>query len=258
MNNKLNKVVIATGGTGGHVFPAYSLAKHLINKKIETELFSDQRGLGFLTNLKDIKKTKILSSPIKKDPLNLFKSFILIISGILKSFFVLISKKPDIVFGMGGYSSFPVCVASYLLNIPIIIYENNLVLGKTNKLLLPFAKKILVSTNNTAGIHKKYFNKIFVCGYLLRKEIFQIKNNYLKKNTDKLSILIIGGSQSAKVFGEKITEIIVQCSKANINFNIYQQCQKEQMLKIKCLYDKHKVSHKLFSFSEIHQELYSS
>ena len=248
MNITKKKIIIATGGTGGHVFPALSLSETL-EKKFEIEIFSDSRGLKYFKNKKNIRE--ISSDTIFHK--NLFKtllSFKKIIFSIISSFFYLKKIRPEMVFGMGGYSSFPVCVASYLLNIPIIIYENNLVLGKANKVLLPFAKKILVSTNNTAGIHKKYFNKIIVCGYLLRKEIFQIKNNYLKKNTDKLSILIIGGSQSAKVFGEKITEIIVQCSKANINFNIYQQCQEEQMLKIKGVYDKHKVSHKLFSFSE--------
>ena len=184
---------------------------------------------------------------------NIFKallSLIKIIFTITKSLFYLKKVKPEIVFGMGGYSSFPVCVASYLLKIPIIIYENNLVLGKANKALLPIAKKIFVSSNNTTGIHKKYLNKIFVCGYLLRKEIFQIKINNLKTNNDELSILIVGGSQSAKVFGDKITEIIVECKKANVNFKIYQQCLDNQMEKIKKIYDKYKISYKLFSFSE--------
>ena len=65
------------------------------------------------------------------------------------------------VFGVGGYSSFPVCLASYLLRIPIIIYENNLILGRANRALIPLANKILLSSENTLGIKKKYEEKIF-------------------------------------------------------------------------------------------------
>tara|TARA_Y100000816_G_C26053496_1_gene552608 strand:- start:276 stop:1373 length:1098 start_codon:yes stop_codon:yes gene_type:complete len=251
MNNKLNKVVIATGGTGGHVFPAYSLAKHLINKKIETELFSDQRGLGFLTNLKDIKKTKILSSPIKKDPLNLFKSFILIISGILKSFFVLISKKPDIVFGMGGYSSFPVCFAAKILKIPYIIYENNICLGKTNRILLPSAKKLFVSFDEIEDIPEKFENKKCVVGNIIRKEFLNFeynKKNYLEEKT--ISILVLGGSQAAKIFGEKLPTIFKYCNDNKIPLKIYQQCLPNQSQALKNLYGKLNIDHEIFNFTD--------
>ena len=66
----------------------------------------------------------------------------LIFSSFCKSLFLLF-KKPNLIFGMGGYSSFPVCLASKLIGIPFIIYENNLHIGKANKFLLPFAKKLL-------------------------------------------------------------------------------------------------------------------
>ena len=155
-----------------------------------------------------------------------------IIFSIIFSFFYLKKTKPEIVFGMGGYSSFPVCVASYLLKIPIIVYENNLVLGRANRALLPLVRKILVSTKNTYGIKKKYEDKIFVSGHLLRKEIFELEKDRDKKNNEELSVLIIGGSQSAKVFGEKIPEIIVQCYKKNIKLKIYQQCLEKQMKEI--------------------------
>ena len=64
---------------------------------------------------------------------------------MLKSFFFLLFNRANLVFGMGGYSSFPVCVAAKILGIPFIIYENNLHIGKANKFLLPYAKKVFVS-----------------------------------------------------------------------------------------------------------------
>ena len=149
---KKRKIIIATGGTGGHVFPALSLSDCL-KKNFEVEIFSDKRGLKYFKNKKNIRVIDtgtIFQKNFFKTILNLNK----IVFSVIYSFLYLKKIKPEIVFGMGGYSSFPVCVASYLLKIPIIIYENNLVLGRANRALLPLARKILVSTKNTYGIKK--------------------------------------------------------------------------------------------------------
>ena len=92
----------------------------------------------------------------------------------------LIFNRPLIIFGMGGYSSFPICVAAIILRIKFIVYENNIFLGKTNKYLLPFANKILVSYKDLEGISKKYKNKTCVVGNINKKEIIKIskKKNY--------------------------------------------------------------------------------
>ena len=99
---------------------------------------------------------------------------------------------------MGGYSSFPVCIAASILRIPFIIYENNLYLGKANRYLLPFAKKIFVSYKELEGIPKKFNNKICVTGNIIRKEILNFRSNN-NPNDTKLRILILGGSQAAKI-----------------------------------------------------------
>ena len=116
MKNNHKKIIIATGGTGGHVFPAYNLAKHFINSnQADVEIISDLRGLKYLKNYNDIKFIEILSSTIFKK--NIFKialSIFIIFYSILKSLIILLIKKPIIVFGMGGYSSFPVCVAAMI------------------------------------------------------------------------------------------------------------------------------------------------
>ena len=248
MITKRKKIIIATGGTGGHVLPALSLSNYLKNN-FEIEIFSDKRGLRYFKKKEGIfviNAGSIFQKNLLKTVFNLSKIFF----SIINCFFYLKKNRPEIVFGMGGYSSFPVCVASYLLKIPIIIYENNLVLGRANKAILPLANKILLATTNTSGIKEKYKKKVFISGYLLRNEIFQLENNHNKKNNDKLSVLIMGGSQSAKVFGEKITEVIAQCCKKNIKFKIYQQCLQEQMETIEKIYSKNKIDFKLFNFSE--------
>ena len=66
MFNKLKKIIIATGGTGGHVFPAYSLAKHFIDKKINVQLITDRRGMRYLKGYSELDIVQIDSTPISK------------------------------------------------------------------------------------------------------------------------------------------------------------------------------------------------
>ncbi len=155
MRNKLKKIIIATGGTGGHIFPAYSLAKHFIdNKKANVEIISDKRGLRYLKNYHDVKIIEIISSTIfKKNIFQLLFSTLIIFYSIFRSCIFLFTNRPNLVFGMGGYSSFPVCIAAKILRIPFIIYENNLHIGKANRYLLPYAKKVFVSYKELEGIN---------------------------------------------------------------------------------------------------------
>ena len=101
------KILIATGGTGGHVFPAYSLAKYLTNNDYDVVITSDKRGLNFLEGYKDPKKIEIPSSSLTgKNFINSFFSLITIFYSIIKSILILFYKRPVIVFGMGGMHLF--------------------------------------------------------------------------------------------------------------------------------------------------------
>jgi UDP-N-acetylglucosamine--N-acetylmuramyl-(pentapeptide) pyrophosphoryl-undecaprenol N-acetylglucosamine transferase len=259
MISNINKIIIATGGTGGHVFPAYSLAKHLIEKKNEVEIISDERGIKYLKNFRDIKITKIISTTLfRKNIFKFFFSILIILYSILKSLIYLFFNKPKLVFGMGGYSSFPVCIAAKMLRIPFIIYENNLQIGKANKYLLPFASKIFVSNLKLEGIEKKYDNKVCEIGNIIRKEIlnFKIKKPKELKNK-KLNILILGGSQAAKVFAERLPAIFEECKKAKILLKIYQQCLFSQKELLISKYKNLKIEFEIFNFSDNLLEYFS-
>ena len=257
MNNRTKKILIATGGTGGHIFPSLSLAKFL-SKNYKLQIISDKRGFKFLP--KDpIVNVKIINSGtiFKKNFLHVFLGIFKIISAFIYSIFYLIYSRPKLIIGMGGYSSFPVCVAGYVLRIPIIIYENNLVIGRANKFLLPIVKKIMLSTKEIEGIRSKYNKKIFVSGYILKENIINSVN--LKKQfhlENEIPLLIMGGSQSAKIFGEILPLEIIKCRKEGVNFKIYQQCLENQINEIKKIYNKFNIQSELFSFSEDMLEYY--
>ena len=259
MNRKYKKIIIATGGTGGHVLPAFNLAKHFFDNNINVELTCDKRGLKYLKNYNDIKVNLILSATIFQN--NLLKaifSSIIIFYSIFRSFLFLLLKRPDIVFGMGGYSSFPVCIAAKVLNIPFIIYENNLFIGKANKYLLPFAKKIFVSHRELEGISEKYRKKICEIGNIINKDIIKLKDLHNSNiDTQQLKILILGGSQAAKIFAEKLPKIFKQCIENKVNLEIFQQCLPEQNRNLISFYKDLKIRFEIFNFSSNLTNYYS-
>ena len=251
MRIKKNRVIIVAGGTGGHVLPGYSLINHLKkNKGIETNIITDLRGKFFFREI-GYNKIKIINSSTIYTK-NVFKLSISILQNLLgffKSTVYLFKEKPGLIIGMGGYSSFVICVSAKLLGIPVVIYENNLVLGKANKYLLSFIDKIFISSEKLSGISEKYQNKKVVVGNIIRKEILNYKhtNNFSK---NQFSILVLGGSQSAKIFGQKFPLIFKKLKDENINLKIYQQCLESQTEEIQKFYQENNIDSELFSFTK--------
>ena len=246
------KILIATGGTGGHVFPAYSLASYLENKDYKVKLTSDKRGLSYLKDYKRFNLIRIPSTPLLKNNIfNFLSSITAIVFSTIKSFFLLLIQRPAIVFGMGGYSSFPVCIAASILRIKFVIYENNLILGKANKYLLPFANKIFVAYKDLEGVSERHKKKVIEIGNIVREQIINSTTYNLNfKNFDSIKILILGGSQAARVFADELPEIFVKLKKSKFSIKIYQQCQENQNDNLSNFYKKNSIDYELFNFKE--------
>ena len=244
------KITIATGGTGGHIFPAYSLAQHFKKKDYDINVVTDKRGFKILKNYKDIRINIINSRKLdNKNILNALISIFQISLSIIFSVILLTKLRPRLILGMGGYSSFPVCIAAKILRIPFIIYENNLHIGKANKYLLPLAKKMLVSYKELEGVNKKYILKTIEIGNIIRNEILQFKPLTQNKNQDLINIIVIGGSQAAKVFAEILPEIFKKCKDENIKLKIYQQCLSSQKEKLEKDYRDLNIDCEIFNFN---------
>ena len=252
------KILIATGGTGGHIFPAYSLANYLIKKNFNVKLTTDIRGFKYLKDYKNLHLIKIHSSPlIKKNFLILLYSLFNIFFSIIQSLLFLLFNRPSIIFGMGGYSSFPICVAATILRIKFVIYENNLIIGKANKYLLPFANKIFVSYKELEGISDKYHNKVYELGNIVREEIINSNLNDQINNFDNIKVLVLGGSQAAKVFADELPQIFEKLKVSKIPVEVYQQCQKKQNDQLSNFYKKAEINHEIFNYTDKIIDYYS-
>jgi len=245
------KIIFSTGGTGGHIIPAINIMEHLFNKGHEVLLITDDRGNHFCKNYKEFKSYILKSETFTNK--NFFKkilSFFIIFNSVIKSIFILKKENPDLVFGLGGYVSFPVSFASYFFNIPLIIYENNIILGRTNKFLSIFAKKILIAKKEMINFPKKYKKKTHVVGSILGKNIINHSINENKSNKNNFSILVLGGSQGAKIFGTVIPSVIKRIKDAGYEIEIVQQCIMNQKKSLSDFYSNNKIKNYIFHFEK--------
>ena len=253
------KIIFSSGGTGGHIFPAINLMKYFSNKGYDILLVTDIRGNSFLKNHARFRSCIISTdTPSNKNFFRKIFSFIIIFFSIMKSILILKKEKPDLIIGFGGYVSFPISFSSKFYNIPLVIYENNLVLGRTNKNLLSLSKKILLGTKMPINFPEKYKSKVYQVGNILREEI--INHSVVeKKNSNKaFSILVLGGSQGAEIFGTIIPTVIKMIKDAGYEIKINQQCIIEQKNSIIDFYEKNNIKNYVFEFDKNILKLISS
>ena len=242
------KILISTGGSGGHVIPAISLYEHLENK-FEVFLSTDKRGTKFINE--NIYNYKLIEIPrISKNILKLpYILFFLIIS-FFKSFYFLRKNNIEILISTGGYMSFPLCLAAKVFNIKIILFEPNMTIGRSNKFFLKFAKKIICYSKNLVNFPEKYKNKITVITPLLRKKIYKEKINFENKIREPFKILIIGGSQGAEFFDNEISQLMIDLFKVH-KISLIQQIKDENKKKLlREKYNQIGMTNELFSFDD--------
>ena len=239
------KILISTGGSGGHVVPATIFYEHL-KDKFDVILVSDYRGTQFLNKNKydvEIFNTPKLTKNIFLLPLKI----ILLLNLIFKSIFFLKRKKIEILISTGGYMSLPLCIASKLLNIKLFLFEPNMVLGRSNKFFINSCKKIFCYSKNIKNLSKKLKIKISLIPALLRIEFY--KNKVNQDISEQVNLLIIGGSQGAKIFDTMIQNTIIELSK-KFKIQIFQQTSFNNHSNLRNFYSKNKITHELFDFNE--------
>ena len=238
------KVLISTGGSGGHVLPAVIVHDHLKSSH-EIIISTDLRGLKFLE--KENYNTIIINTPKLSNLYFLPNSIIKIFILTLKSYKILKKENISILVSTGGYMSLPLCLAAKLLNIKIFLIEPNMVLGRANKFFLNFSKKIICYSKNLKNFPKKFDHKITLSKPLIRKKYYE--NIFNKKDNNLFTILIIGGSQGANIFDTLFSNTLVNIAKI-CSLKIIHQTNEENIDVLKQFYNKNNILSRVFTFDQ--------
>jgi UDP-N-acetylglucosamine--N-acetylmuramyl-(pentapeptide) pyrophosphoryl-undecaprenol N-acetylglucosamine transferase len=189
------RLLIAGGGTGGHVFPAIAIAQEWKSRGTDRDvvLVGTQRGIETkLVPQAGLPLETIRVAGLKgKGGITLLKNLAMLGSGLSDAFGVLRKHKPDVAFGVGGYAAGPMLLATWLHRIPNVIFEPNAEPGFTNKVLARFAKRIATGYGVSA---RAWGQKALVTGCPVRAEFFAIPARAPEK---PLRMLVTGGSQGA-------------------------------------------------------------
>jgi UDP-N-acetylglucosamine--N-acetylmuramyl-(pentapeptide) pyrophosphoryl-undecaprenol N-acetylglucosamine transferase len=189
------KLLIAGGGTGGHVFPAMAIAREWLSRGSEREvvLVGTQRGIEMkLLPQAGLPLETLRAAGLKgKGGLTLAKNLSMLVPGTLDAFAILRKHKPVAAFGVGGYAAGPMMLATWLRGIPNVVFEPNAEPGFTNKVLARLSKRIATGYEVTA---RGLGGKGVVTGNPVRAEFFAIEPREPQK---PLHLLITGGSQGA-------------------------------------------------------------
>lgn len=201
------RVLIAGGGTGGHVIPALAIARELRDKSgAEVQFVGTARGLetklvaeaGFQLHLVRSGQLKNVSLATRA------KTALDVPRGILECVRLIREFRPQVVVGVGGYASGPGMLAAILLRVPTVAYEPNAVPGMTNRWLGKRVSAAAVNFEQTA----RYFHGAEVTGVPVRPEIFELPPR--PSAPENLRLLITAGSQGARIFNELMPKIVAE------------------------------------------------
>lgn len=211
MTSEQSPIVLAAGGTGGHIFPAEALAEVLIRGGQRVVLVTDKRFANFQSGVLSQVETRTIHSGTLGQGLHkkILGAAGLTI-GIFQARSILNQLKPKAVVGFGGYPSFPTVFAAAGAGVPSIIHEQNSVLGRANRILAGRVDRIATSFPATLLMSDKDQGKVFVTGNPVRQAVRALRDvPYPSIGEDgKMHLLVTGGSQGASIFSDVVPQAI--------------------------------------------------
>ena len=246
-------VVIAGGGTGGHLFPALAVAGEL--KRLRPDLALSFVGAGRALEKRVIEKAGFTARSIKVKPLAgqgpaaRLKSLALLPGAVLSARRLLKELKPKLVLAVGGYAAFPLGLAAWLSGVPLAVQDQNAAPGMTNKYLGKLAKKVFISFEAAAGWFPG--GKTELTGNPVRAELLEKARELAKTRTDpakRFNLLVLGGSQGARSINRAMAGALEYLEdKKDVLFITHQSGERDQKETAEA-YEKTGVPHKVTAF----------
>jgi UDP-N-acetylglucosamine--N-acetylmuramyl-(pentapeptide) pyrophosphoryl-undecaprenol N-acetylglucosamine transferase len=233
-------VMLAAGGTGGHLFPAQALAEELARRNVDLHLMTDERVHEYGKSFPALQTHIIPSASLSlSDPLHVPQRMLRLYKGyrLAKQLYKL--HKPAAVIGFGGYPSLPPVMAASSSGVPTLVHEQNAVLGRANKLLAKRATAIATSFANVAGVPATALKRVTLTGNPVRSAVLAAADGEYPQldNVGPINLLVFGGSQGAKFFSDTVPLAIRALPEAmRKRIWVTQQCRPEDIDRVRGQY----------------------
>lgn len=230
-------ILLAAGGTGGHLFPAEALATALDKHGVTVDLATDHRAAHFRFPARDVHL--IPSATLRgRNPFALARTASLLALGTAKAWRLIASIRPRVVVGFGGYPTVPPLLAASWRGVSTVLHEQNGVMGRANRLLAPRVTKIATSFNTLKNLDPRWQDKIAFTGNPVRAQVIAAAASPYGASSDgKIRLLVFGGSQGAHVMAEIVPQAI-ECLTSNLlgQLSIMQQARAEDLDSVRAIY----------------------
>jgi UDP-N-acetylglucosamine--N-acetylmuramyl-(pentapeptide) pyrophosphoryl-undecaprenol N-acetylglucosamine transferase len=251
--------VLAAGGTGGHLIPAFALAAELHQRGHHVALITDERGAAIPGKPDYLTAHVLPAGRFGKNPLGWPAGVSAVLEGRAMALRLFESFEPSAVVGFGGYPALPALLAATAAKLPSIVHEQNAVLGRVNRLLSGRVDAIATSYAQVDRLNPKHAGKVRLVGNPVRAEVLALREQDFPAFTEEslLRILVTGGSQGARVLSEVVPDGLAMLPPAlRQRLQVTQQCRAEDLEAVRKRYAEHDIPAELGTyFEDMHERL---
>lgn len=245
--------VLAAGGTGGHLIPAFALAVELERRGHHVALITDARG-ATLPGKPDFLTAHVLpAGRFGRNPLHWPRGIGAVLEGRRMALRLFESFGPSAVVGFGGYPALPALLAATSARIPSVIHEQNAVLGRVNRLLAGRVDAIATSYREVDRLAPKHLLKVHLVGNPVRADVLKLREQPYPAFTEDglLRVLVTGGSQGASVLSDVVPDGLAMLQPAlRSRLQVTQQCRPEDIEAVRARYAGHDIPAELGTYFE--------
>lgn len=254
MSSVSRHYVLAAGGTGGHLIPAFALAAELHARGHHVALVTDERGAA-IPGKPDYLTTHVLPQGriAGKNPLGWLKGAKGVLAGRRMALRLFESFEPTAVVGFGGYPAMPTMLAARAAKLPIVLHEQNSVLGRVNRWFAKKVDAIATSAEKTEKLDPALAGKVTVVGNPVREDVLRLREQPFPEFTEDslFRILVTGGSQGARVLSDVVPEGLAMLPPAlRSRLQVIQQARAEDIERVRERYAAHGIPAELATYFE--------
>ncbi|MEX0590172.1 MAG: undecaprenyldiphospho-muramoylpentapeptide beta-N-acetylglucosaminyltransferase [Xanthobacteraceae bacterium] len=245
-------VLIAAGGTGGHLFPAEALAAALAERGVAVELATDKRAAPFARSFPARRIHVLPADTVRgRDPISLVRTAMRLSYGTVRAIWLLLRSRPAAVVGFGGYPTVPPIFAAWIVRVPSVVHEQNAVMGRANRLLASRASVIATGYPKIFSDAPRLAAKAVHVGNPVRAAVREAAARIYEAPVLRgaVRLVVFGGSQGARIMSEVVPGAIERLpAPIRARVEVVQQCRAEDLDEVKGVYSRLGVKAELAAF----------